>query len=1005
MTMRPVLHIKRLSALFVSVIFVASFLVTVVSPIVAAKNYTQMNPTEQAKSWVYLKIFKQCWTGKGLVTIDDNDVKSGNWFRADKNNSNAQIEAPAWFVRSLGENGGSSYVTNDSGWGSSLNDTRVFYCSRDNKSSWLKPLAELWGFTDNTSIGGSGLVDMFCELGGRRANNKNSNLTDCKRGTGVFTLDNITKDPIAVILKKIGNAGSSLTPAAEYIYWRGIFQKGCGASATDVNYDNGDSKNLFIKNVKTVADDGTVSSRNYLMSPVSGGPGNKTDKTRVYSSTGSEVDMSCESIAKAMSNKADAFGEWVKNSTCEKKYSGNEVSIEACKQGRSANTTEDCEALFSNDTAKRDACIEGMGLSDGTANSSSAEDSDAAVSEDKATCSTDIGALGWILCPVVNFLGKATDGLYGIINNFLHIESHLFDNGNATQVWGMFRNVANILLVAAFLLIIYSQMTGVGISNYGVKRLLPKIIMVAILINASLFISRLLIDISNLLGGSLYGFLNNMQGGSGEINATQTVASVLAGGAATAAVGYVAAPVVSSLFGAAAIWIVGFIVLGAVLGLIVSFLILMVRNAVVIILAVIAPVAFVMLLLPNTEKYFQKWWKIFFSLLLVYPMIAVLFGLSKIAASIFTSGDASDGLMAIAVSCLPLLASTALMQASMAATGTLGAKLQGFGRMSKSLTAGMAKQRFGETGLSKALNVRSQQRRRESNARFASTDFSTRGGRAIRLVAGPGSESLIEQSGSSLVRSDMEERKDQAKALLDNERLYSFNRVAEGVKNGVITDRAGNSRRLTDLEYVAATELMIEKGNPEQRRAAFAQAMARSQKMEDSDKVYLQRQATNSMFSKGETAVFGASAIGNLDGVGSTATLEVEGQKYTFDMTTEEGVTNYLGVAAAGRIKAKETKPAVMLGDSKTAAVMQKVLSGDFQDINGASVKFSDKEKNAIRSQLEAFAATEDGSGDVAEASLDILGVRSAAKQQADAAAEHKKQQQDFIDALRNRKN
>ena len=69
------------------------------------------------------------------------------------------------------------------------------------------------------------------------------------------------------------------------------------------------------------------------------------------------------------------------------------------------------------------------------------------------------------------------------------------------------RDFANIIFIIGFLIIVFSQLTSFGVSNYGIKRLLPKIIIAAILVNVSFYICAIAVDLSNILGNSLRGIL------------------------------------------------------------------------------------------------------------------------------------------------------------------------------------------------------------------------------------------------------------------------------------------------------------------------------------------------------------------------------------------------------------------------------------------------------------------------------------------------------------------
>ena len=62
---------------------------------------------------------------------------------------------------------------------------------------------------------------------------------------------------------------------------------------------------------------------------------------------------------------------------------------------------------------------------------------------------------------------------------------------------------------------------------------------------------------------------------------------------------------------------------------------IIIRYGAIIIMTIISPIAIALLVLPGTEKYFKQWWDIFMKVLIMYPIIAVIFAVSDILASIF----------------------------------------------------------------------------------------------------------------------------------------------------------------------------------------------------------------------------------------------------------------------------------------------------------------------------------------------------------------------------------
>lgn len=266
----------------------------------------------------------------------------------------------------------------------------------------------------------------------------------------------------------------------------------------------------------------------------------------------------------------------------------------------------------------------------------------------------NIEAIGWIVCPVVRFMAKIVDGAYAFVSSLLEIQPLTATAGTADQsiygAWTVMRNFANIAFVIAFMFIIYSQLTSFGLNNYGVKKMLPRLIVAAILVNASFWICALAVDISNILGASLNGLFKSIpiEGAEGaaftvkDPSVTGSGWQGLVGGiiASTVIVGVVLYVTLSALVPA---------ILAAFIAIITVFLVLSIRQALVILLIVISPLAFVAYLLPNTESLYKKWLGLFKTMLLMYPVIALLFGASALASKIVMNSATGDYALAVQI--------------------------------------------------------------------------------------------------------------------------------------------------------------------------------------------------------------------------------------------------------------------------------------------------------------------------------------------------------------------
>ena len=360
------------------------------------------------------------------------------------------------------------------------------------------------------------------------------------------------------------------------------------------------------------------------------------------------VDTACAGLADEKL-KACKDGANHKSDTayCGKTYDGDEEKINACKQGQSAK-------------------IEAPEEEEG--------------GEPKNSCGID-GGLGWLICPVMTFVANINDAAYGAISGFLDIKPAILgDNSNtsgAKQGWDFFRNIANAIFAVIFLWIIFSQISNVGVSNYGIKKILPRLIIGALLVNLSYYLCQIFVDLSNILGHTLKDALEAGAGGIGTESEAAGWGSAIA--ATIVGVGGVAA------FAALAIGIptlaAGFLAIMTV------FIILVVRQAGIILLISMSPMAFAAWLLPNTEDLFKKWMKMFRGLLLVFPIISLLYGAGKLAGAVLVSSATVDPnnpdetlhLVALAATTMPLIATPFVLQSSLSSLGSIGAKI---GKMS-----------------------------------------------------------------------------------------------------------------------------------------------------------------------------------------------------------------------------------------------------------------------------------------------------------------------------------
>lgn len=288
------------------------------------------------------------------------------------------------------------------------------------------------------------------------------------------------------------------------------------------------------------------------------------------------------------------------------------------------------------------------------AGNNASEEEDGANGE-MANCFQNAGALGWMICPLIYTLRDAAQGIFsGFIEPLLRVHDsiigELSKNDNTStmyQAWSFFRNIGNILFVIALLFVIFSQVTGIGIDNYGIKRILPKLIVTAIIVNFSYIICGLLVDLSNIIGNSIKNIFESVQftagdkpsDGLGPVGIITFLVAAISGGAAAVAGVTVAGSIIAG-GGLLTILvpILTFLASAVIAGFF-AMLMLGVRQALVIIMIVISPVAFVLYAIPNTNPIFKKWFTLFRGLLMLYPVYCFMVGAGYMASKLIIKGS------------------------------------------------------------------------------------------------------------------------------------------------------------------------------------------------------------------------------------------------------------------------------------------------------------------------------------------------------------------------------
>lgn len=634
----------------------------------------------------------------------------------------------------------------------------------------------------------------------------------------------------------------------------------------------------------------------------------------------SAADTACAGLAGEKLKACKAGIEHKDDSTyCEKNYT-NAEEVSACKQGQSA----EIEAPSEGDDGEE---------------------------EGKNSCG--VNGIGWLVCPLMSFAGSLGDASYSAISYFLSIDSGIFkdqSNGGLEQAWKFFRDIANAVFAVIFLWVIFSQISNVGVSNYGIKKILPRLIIGALLVNLSFYLCQLAVDLSNILGFSLKGVLEGAASGISTQSAeVGTFNNLIVGGLAIVGIGLfiflaVSIPTIMALL----------------LALLVVLVILIVRQAAVILLIAISPLAFAAWLLPNTENLFKKWVSMFRGLLIVFPVISLLYGAGKLAGAVLAAVGTNDPnnpketmqVAALAASILPLGATPFVLKSSLNSLGSFAGKLGGLSGLANKKLGGAIGNSIGNSRLNdlkkgwQKNSAKRQANRRSGNTWLGRKADALRGSNS-RLAKGAGimlnprraldnswlgrATGLSEGAARSQAISDElfeNEVKGQALAL----RGMTSSEIATIAKTG----KTSAGKKVSRSMYAATIDHTMSNGGFEDRANVLSSLAGKD--------AVIKNRAINAAFAKGDNNILG-NGFGDAilqDKVGSMDDLEnmaidnaADGNLQPEHLVQNAGATKWLAQASIDAYGKNNPKASVARHGIKDAAIQARANPNTSKNING----------------------------------------------------------------------
>lgn len=242
------------------------------------------------------------------------------------------------------------------------------------------------------------------------------------------------------------------------------------------------------------------------------------------------------------------------------------------------------------------------------------------------------GPVGWIIAQILYILSSLA-ALIMTLSGLLFDHAINFSlNQNLGKLeavkigWKITRDLANIAFI--FIILYIAIATILQIAGHGVKDLLIKVIIVALLINFSLVFTKVIIDASNVLANEFYSAMRNPN----DPNGGSISATIMSGldvqkvfDAKSADKIDTSTTIQVYLFSIILYLATAYIFFGG------AFL-FVARMIVFIFLMVLAPVAFISMILPKTQALSKKWWSALFSqafvapayLFLIYVVVSII---------------------------------------------------------------------------------------------------------------------------------------------------------------------------------------------------------------------------------------------------------------------------------------------------------------------------------------------------------------------------------------------
>ncbi len=200
-----------------------------------------------------------------------------------------------------------------------------------------------------------------------------------------------------------------------------------------------------------------------------------------------------------------------------------------------------------------------------------------------------------------------------------------------TDGWVIVRDLCNMFFILILLLIAFA--TILRVEGYDIKKMVPKLVIMAILINFSKTICGLIIDFAQVIMNT---FISPFAG-IGAISMTTMLGLNTMSGFSSSGV----AATQWSIFAAYAFALIYTLIAAVVL--VVIFVVLVVRIVMLWIYIVLSPLSYLLATFPQGQRYVSQWWEEFTKNVIVGPVLAFFLWLSFVSLGTTNSGTSLLG--------------------------------------------------------------------------------------------------------------------------------------------------------------------------------------------------------------------------------------------------------------------------------------------------------------------------------------------------------------------------